>query len=311
MTASQPPEPPGDPSTGSAPEYRPPPPPPGYGQHPPPGYGQQPPGYGHRPPGYGQQPAPGAPGYGQGYGQAPSWSAPPPGYVPPPPGHGQQLPPGYGWQGYGPGSPVAQRSTIDVRRLRVGDYAVVAGTVLYLVLSLLPWWDYGDQFFVPTLSGFEGSGGVSSAFVLFLLASAWALLPAFYDLGLGFPRAWITVGLAALGFLLTLVAWLQTLDAGFSLWALLGLLTAAAILLFALISLLSELRHRPALPGAQAGASQWANQPATSPPATGGAPSYGTTAVQPYSHPPPPPPPPAAPGAGSGAASAPARPPGS
>ena len=57
---------------------------------------------------------------------------------------------------------------------------------------------------------------MTSAFVLFLLATAWTLLPAFADLRLGFPRSWITVGLAALAWLLTLFAWLESFDGGFS-----------------------------------------------------------------------------------------------
>ena len=260
MTASQPPEPP-------------------QGQ---PGWGQEP------PPGYPQQPPPGAPGFGQGYGQAPSWSSPPPGW-------GQQPPPGYAPQGYGPAPRAASPGvSVDFKRLRMADYVVAGGTLLFFILALLPWRDYGDEFFGPiTLSGFS-SGAVSSAFVLFLLATAWALMPAFYDLNVGFPRAWITVGLAALGFLLTLVAWIGSFDAGFSLWALLGLLTAAAILLFALFSLLPQLRNGPAVPGALAGAAQWANQPAPDP--TAGQqdrPTHGTP-------PPPPPAPWAAPGATSG-----------
>ena len=103
---------------------------------------------------------------------------------------------------------------------------------------------------------------MTSAFVLFLLATAWALLPAFTDLKLGFPRSWVTVGLAALAWLLTLFAWLESFDGDFSIWALLGLLTATVILVFAVLSLLPELRNRPALPGGLANAAQWANQPA-------------------------------------------------
>lgn len=176
---------------------------------------------------------------------------------------------------------------VDLTKLRIADWVVVGGTLLYLVLGMLPWWDYGDEYLgVFTLSGFEGSGSVSSAFVLFLLASAWAVLPAFTDLRLGFPRAWVTVGLAALGFLLTLAAWSQTFDAGFSLWALLGLITAAAILLVALLTLLPQLRNRPAVPGALAGAAQWVNQPA--PDRSAGARSDAPPAATP-----PPPPPPA------------------
>ena len=81
----------------------------------------------------------------------------------------------------------------------------------------------------------------------------WALLPAFTDLKLGFPRSWVTVGLAALGFVLTLFAWIDTFDVDFSIWALLGMLTATAILVFAVLALLPELRNRPALPGGLAG----------------------------------------------------------
>jgi hypothetical protein len=183
---------------------------------------------------------------------------------------------------------------VDFKRLRMADYVVAGGTLLFFILALLPWRDYGDEFFGPiTLSGFS-SGAVSSAFVLFLLATAWALMPAFYDLNVGFPRAWITVGLAALGFLLTLVAWIGSFDAGFSLWALLGLLTAAAILLFALFTLLPQLRNGPAVPGALAGAAQWANQPAPDP--TAGQQDRPTHGIPP----PPPPAPWAAPGATSG-----------
>jgi hypothetical protein len=182
---------------------------------------------------------------------------------------------------------------VDFTRLRMADYVIAGGTVLYLILALFPWWDYSDEIFDISVSGFQGSGAVTSAFVLFLLATAWALLPAFYALDMGFPRAWITVGLAAFGFLLTLIAWIDTFDAGFSVWALLGLLTAAAILLFALLSLLPQLRNRPALPGALAGAAQWANQPAPDPTSGGqhAAPPYGPPPGGSYGQTPPPPPP--------------------
>jgi hypothetical protein len=218
---------------------------------PPPG---QPPGA--PPPGWGQQPPPG-------------W-LPPPGPGQPGPGHmgpGQTGPGQFGPGQPGPGHPPAAAGSgfsMDLKKLRIADYVVAGGTVLYLILAMLPWWDF--EFF--TVSGFEGSGSVSSAFVLFLLATAWAVLPAFTDLKVGFPRAWITVGLAGLGFLLTLVAWIDTLSFDFSVFALLGLLTAAAILLFAVFTLLPELRTKPGLPGGLANAAQWANQPA---PEMGGA----------------------------------------
>ena len=276
MTASQPPEPPhGGPPPGPA---QPP-----WGQ---PAWGQQPPPPGYGPP-PGQQPPP--PGQ-QGYGQPPPWSAPPPGY-------GQQ-------PGHRP--PAGSGTTVDRTKLRMAEYVIAGGTLLFFVLAFLPWRDYGD-FLFSTASGWE-TGQVSVAFVLFLLATAWALLPAFADVQVGFPRAWITVGLAALGFLLTLLSWIASFDAGFSLWALLGLLTAAAILAFAVLSLLPELRNRPALPGALAGAAQWANQPGPDASARPAAPA-------PWSAPAPPPPPPGPasppppPSTGSTAAGSPPPPP--
>jgi hypothetical protein len=237
MTASQPPEPPGG---SSPPAWGQQPPPPGYGQQPPPGYGQPP-----APPGWGQQPPPGYPQQ-------------------PPPGYGPQ---GYPPQGYGPtGHGGAAGASVDFKRLRMADYVVAGGTLLYLILGLFPWRDYGDEFFgLISLSGFESSGGVTLAFVLLLLATAWALLPAFYDLQVGFPRAWITVGLAALGFLLTLVAWIGSFDAGFSIWALLGLLTAAAILLFSLFSLLPHVTGTAAPPPPPPGPSDPQHSPGERP----------------------------------------------
>ena len=101
---------------------------------------------------------------------------------------------------------------------------------------------------------------MKTAFFLFVLATIWALLPAFTDLKLGFPRSWITVALAALGWVLTLFAWLDTFDVDFSVFGLLGFLTATAILVFSVLALLPELRNRPALSGGLANAAQWANQ---------------------------------------------------
>jgi hypothetical protein len=294
MTSSQPPQPPlggqpPQPGQQPPPGYAPPPPsgpppagpPPGYAQQPPPGYGQQP------PPGYGQQP-------------------PPPGYGHPQPG-GQ--------------NPFAQPQasgggiSFDAKKLTLASYVIGGLTVLYLIFGLFPWFDFGVN--LPgvddSISGFSLSGNVTTAFVLFVLATAWALLPAFTDLDLGFPRAWITVGLAALGFLLTLIAWLKTFQddvrggTNFSIWALLGMLTATAILVFAVLTLLPELRNRPAIPGGVANAAQWANRPAAefgqqpvrpAGPASSGppAPPYGQPPQQQFA---PPPPPPAAGGAPS------------
>jgi hypothetical protein len=145
----------------------------------------------------------------------------------------------------------------------MADYVVAGGTVVYLILALFPWYDFGDDAFGFSYS-FNGftSGLVSSAFVLLLLATVWAVLPAFFDLKLGFPRSWVTVGLAALAFLLTLFAWFDTFSIGFSIFALLAVIVSAVVLLFAVLGLLPELRNRPALPGGLANAAQWANQPA-------------------------------------------------
>lgn len=232
MTSGQPPQPPlGGPPPGGQP---------GYGQQPP--YGQPAPG---SPPPYGQPPQPQQPPYGQ------------------PPGYGQQ-PPGYGPPGapnpYG--QPAGSGLSVDFKRLKMADYVIAGGTIVYLILAALPWYDYADAFgFSYSFNGFT-SGLVSSAFVLFLLATVWALLPAFTDFKLGFPRGWVTVGLAALGFLLTIFAWFDTFSVGFSIFPLLAVIVAAAILLFAVLTLLPELRNKPALPGGLANAAQWANQQA-------------------------------------------------
>ena len=207
-----------------------------------------------QPPAGDQQPGPGSSPYGQ--------PAPPPGF--PAPGHGPQ--PFGGAQPGGSatsfGQPAGAGFSMDLKKLTMATWVIGAGTVLFLILALFPWWEFGDQFFGVSysLNGFS-SGLVSSAFVLFLLATAWAALPAFYDLKVGFPRAWVTVGLAGLGFLLTLFAWINTFSVGFSIWALLGAITALAITVFAVLSLLPELRDQPTLPGGLANAAEWANQP--------------------------------------------------
>jgi hypothetical protein len=294
MTSSQPPQPP---IGGQPPEHGQPTPPPGYGQQPPPSYGQ------HAVPPYGQQPPAGPPpGYAQqpppGYGQ------PAPGYGPPP-GYGQP-PQSYGQNPYGQPQGSGAGVSFDAKKLTIASYVIAGCTLLYLILSFFPWFSFGDDFFGFSLSGWQ-SGNVKTAFFLFVLATVWALLPAFTDLKLGFPRSWITVGLAALGFVLTLFAWLDTFDVDFSIWALLGMLTATAILVFSVLALLPELRNRPALPGGLANAAQWANQPGSDlgqqqgqpygqPPYGQSPPPYGQPPQQQqYSPPPPPPPAPAGP----------------
>jgi hypothetical protein len=137
---------------------------------------------------------------------------------------------------------------------------IAGGTLLFFVLALFPWWSYGDDLFGYSLSGFD-DGTVSTAFLLFLLAAVWTLLPAFLDLRLGFPRGWVTVGLASLGFVMTLLAWIESMGVSYQVWPLLGMLTAGAILLSAIVSLLPQLKDRPAVPAGQAGAAQWSDQP--------------------------------------------------
>jgi hypothetical protein len=148
----------------------------------------------------------------------------------------------------------------------MADYVIAGGTLLYLILAILPWVDFGDYFGVDipgdSISGFEFSGLVTFSLLLFLLATVWSLLPAVTQFDLGFPRGWVTVGLTGLGVLLTLFAWIRALSYGFEIWPLLAFLAAAAIALFAVLALLPELRNRPALPGGLANAAQWANQPA-------------------------------------------------
>src|SRR3954452_18571717 len=317
MTSSQPPQPPGghgqQPPGGQPPyEQRPASPPPPAPSQPPPPQGMpshsQPGGpYGHPvdsapgapPPGYVPPPA--------SYGPPPG-TQPPPGYGPPP---GTQPPPGYGPppgapygqppQGYQPyGQPAGSGGggmSFDLKKLRTADYVIAGGAILYLIFAIFPWFDYSyyyfgvkdATFFNDSLSGF-GSGLVTSSFVLFLLAALWALLPAVYDLKVGFPRGYITTGLAALGLVLTLIAWIKSLGGGFYIFALLGFVVAVGITLFALLSLLPEVRRRPALPGALAGAAQWANQQAPDLPASLGGPGRsggrpGTPPGQPGEHP--------------------------
>jgi hypothetical protein len=252
MTSSQPPQPPlgGQPPQGQQPPQQPA----GYG--PPPG--QQPPA------GYGPPPTPGQNPYGP----------------PPTPGPNPYAQPA------GTGGPSV---SFDPKRLTMAAYVIAGLTLLYLILSFFTWYDFGNEDFFGVDLNVSGwtDGQVKLAFFLFLLATVWALLPAVTDLKLGFPRSWVTVALAALGFVLTLFVWFDTFSFDFSIWALLGVLTAAAILVFAVLSLLPELRNRPALPGALAGAAQWANQPAPAPGQPGtGANGQQAPPTQPYAAPP-------------------------
>ena len=162
------------------------------------------------------------------------------------------------------------RRRLDLTRLCRADWAVAAGTLLYLVCLTLPWFrvhgiDLGSGFAVPGVSvnGFD-SGVLVVALVLLLLASAWALLPAVAEGPAPSPRSSVTACLAALAFLLTLVEWLLTFDAGFTLFGLLTFLTAAAVLACAVLRLLPDLHLRADLPRL-AGAAGLANRPARAP----------------------------------------------
>jgi hypothetical protein len=266
-----------------------------------------------QPPTGDQQPGPGTPPpYGQ------PAAAPPPGF--PAPGHGPQP---LGTQPLGStqqppdaaagqfGQPAGGGFSTDLKKLRMADYVIAAGTVLYLIFGLLTWVSFGSVFGIKIpgadISGFSFDGNVGFAFVLFLLATAWAVLPAFYSLEVGFPRSFVTVGLAVLGLLLTLFAWIHSLSFEFKIVPLLALLTAVVIAVFAVFTLLPELRNGPALPGGLAKAGQWANQRG---PEYGQRTGSSTAAAgplpgappQPYSPPQqyaPPPTPPAAPGGSS------------
>jgi hypothetical protein len=264
-----------------------------------------------QPPADGRQPGAGThPPYGQP-------AAPPPGF--PAPGHGPQplegQPPGSTQQPGGVGAPFGGPAgggfSMDLKKLRMADYVIAAGTVLFLVLGVLTWVSFGSIFGLripgADISGFSFDGNVGFAFVLFLLATAWTILPALYALEVGFPRSYVTVGLAVLGLLLTLFAWIHSLRFEFRIVPLLALLTAVGIAVFAVFTLLPELHDRPALPGGLARAGQWANQrgpefgqQAGSPPAPPGPQQYSPP--QQYAPPPAPPAPPggsATPGAGA------------
>ncbi|KQS59061.1 hypothetical protein ASG36_14090 [Geodermatophilus sp. Leaf369] len=222
------------------------------GQQPSPSYGQQ-----------GQQSGYGQPGQQGQYG-APAGQQP----------HGQQSGPQqygqqqygqpqygqgpYGQQGPGSGSGVG----FDPKKLKLADYVVGGSVVLYLLFMVFPWFSedfgFGASF---SVNGFD-SGLLTFAFVLLLVAAVWALLPAFVDLKTPFPRGFVTVGLTGLVFLMTLIEWISTFDAGFSIFALLTFLVSAAALAFAVLGLLPELKNKPSLPGGVSQAAQWANQPA-------------------------------------------------
>jgi hypothetical protein len=176
----------------------------------------------------------------------------------------------------GSGASPPGRRSFDPRALRITDYAVAGGTLLYLVMALLPWVDIAAYLGIElpgvdtTVSGFAFSGLVWLGFVLLLLAAGWTVLPALVDVPLGFPRGSITVGLAAMAFVLTLVAWTRSLGYGFEVWALIGLLTAAGITLLTVLALLRDLRAGASRPSGGAAAPEGPPTTSSTGPDTGG-----------------------------------------
>ena len=121
---------------------------------------------------------------------------------------------------------------------------VGAGALLYLVLGLLPWASVTfDVLGRVSASGYRLSVLVPVAAVLLVAAAAWVLLPALRRLPVPFPRAAVTLGLAALAFLLTLVTWLRTTDYGFEAVPLLALLVTVLVGVSAARALLPQLRE--------------------------------------------------------------------
>ena len=70
--------------------------------------------------------------------------------------------------------------------------------LLFLILSFFPWYNFGRGL-LRLQPQRLASGNVKRRSSCSCWRRSWALLPAFTDLKLGFPRSWITVGLAALG----------------------------------------------------------------------------------------------------------------
>lgn len=189
------------------------------------------------------------------------------------------------------------RERLDLGRLRPPDLGVAAGTLLFLVFLALPWYssiDIGGVEFPlqESASGFELSGTLTSAFVVLLLATLWALLPAAIEVAVSFPRAFITVGLAVLAFLLTVIEWLRSLDLGFSGMGFLSLLAAAGVLACAVLRLLPDLRGSSSAPAAwgpppagqvppAAPPAPWGRPPAAPPASPGGWTTAGPDAPAP------------------------------
>lgn len=141
-------------------------------------------------------------------------------------------------------------SGLRLGRLTRADRGIAVGAVVFLVLLVVPWFTSievgGVEYDLPELVNGLDSGALLVALLLLAAAAAWTVLPAVKDLPTPFPRGVVTVVLAALAFLLTLVEWLDTLDVGFSVAAFLAVLTVTAVLVFAVLRVRTDLRARAA-----------------------------------------------------------------
>lgn len=138
------------------------------------------------------------------------------------------------------------------RRWDRRDLVVAVGALLYLLLGFLPWASVTYEVLGRIrASGYGFSFLVPVAAALLVAAAGWALAPALGAPPVGFPRSAVTLGLAALAVLLTLVTWLRSTDYGFEPVPLLALLLTGAVAAAAARSLLQEWRVAPSSPVAE------------------------------------------------------------
>jgi len=139
-----------------------------------------------------------------------------------------------------------------VHRRRPGpvDLGLPVAAALYLVLACLPW--VGLDFLTgrASASGLRYSGLVVAGAVLLVAAAVWTVLPAVRAGRLRSARHAVGAGLTGAAVLLTLVAWLRSLDLGFRPAAFLALLVAVAALALCGHALRGELAAVPGPPAA-------------------------------------------------------------
>lgn len=123
------------------------------------------------------------------------------------------------------------------------DLAVPGGALLYVLLGFLPWASVTyDVLGRVSASGYGFSFLVPGAAVLLAAAAGWTLAPALGAPPVGFPRSTVTLALAALAALLTMVTWLRSTDYGVEPVPLLALLLTVAVAASAARSLHAEWR---------------------------------------------------------------------